>query len=251
METAIDQHNIEIQHNLNCWNSKPVLRRIYRSLHERIAKNLNPDLDGKIVELGSGIGNIAEVIPNCIRTDLFPNPWIDQIESAYKLSFADRTVSHIILFDVFHHLRYPSTAFKEFARVLIPGGRVIMCEPYISIPLGAILYGLLHHEPVAWREKIEFLAPNGWSADQDSYYAAQGNATRIFFKGQGLAENFKDWEIVNRERLSLISYAFSGGYSKPQIYPDGAYPLMLKVDALADFLPAVFGTRALITLALK
>lgn len=248
METTIDQHNVEIQRNLDCWNNKPVLRKIYRALHERIAKNLAPNISGKIVELGSGIGNIAEVIPNCIRTDLFPNPWIDQVESAYKLSFADKSVSHIVLFDVFHHLRYPGTAFAEFERVLVPGGRVIMCEPYVSFPMGALLYGLLHHEPIAWRDKIEFFAPSGWSSANDSYYAAQGNATRIFFSKNGLIENFKNWRLVSKERLALLSYALSGGYSKPQMYPDSFYPLMQKVDAVADLIPGILGTRALVTL---
>ena len=71
---------------------------------------------GSVVELGSGIGNIKEVIPKCLCTDLFPNPWLDYVENAYALSFGSASVSNLILFDVFHHLKYPGTALQEFHR---------------------------------------------------------------------------------------------------------------------------------------
>ena len=66
---------------------------VYQDFYQLIAGHLSKLPDGKIVELGSGLGNIHEVIPDCIRTDLFLYPWIDQIENAYKLSFADESVS--------------------------------------------------------------------------------------------------------------------------------------------------------------
>jgi hypothetical protein len=103
----IDQHNIEIEQNRQAWHRKPVLQRAYRDFHRRIAAHIDRSIEGKIVELGSGIGNIRDVIPTCLRTDLFPNPWIDQVENAYDLTFGDGAVSHLILFDVFHHLEFP------------------------------------------------------------------------------------------------------------------------------------------------
>jgi len=46
-----------------------------------------------VVELGSGMPDIREVIPNCIRTDLFLKPGIDRVENAYDLSFTNESVS--------------------------------------------------------------------------------------------------------------------------------------------------------------
>ena len=54
----IDQHNVEIEQNLRAWQRKPVLQRAYRDFHRRIASHVDPSIPGKIVELGSGIGNI-------------------------------------------------------------------------------------------------------------------------------------------------------------------------------------------------
>lgn len=204
------------------------------------------DISGTILELGSGIGNIKEVIPNCLRTDLFPNPWLDQTEDAYRLSCDDNSVSNIILFDVFHHLRHPGNAFAEFKRVLKPGGRVIIFDPCMSL-LGLLVYGVLHHEPIAINDTIEWKAPPGWSPDNDSYYAAQGNAYRIFYGG-GAGADLSDFNIVKKKRLSCISYVASGGYSKPQMYPDSLYPVMQLIDGAANLLPWIFATRLLVVL---
>jgi SAM-dependent methyltransferase len=242
----IDRHNEEIQRNLAFWEQKPILQKIYRQMHREIAVELNSDIDGKIVELGSGIGNIKDVVPSCLRTDLFPNPWLDQSENAYALSFENETIANLILFDVFHHLRYPGTALREFHRALRPGGRVLIYEPYIS-QLGKLVYGPLHHEPIAWNEKIEWLAPAGWDAESIDYYAAQGNATRIFAdRNKTFASD--DWRMIKCTRYTQISYAASGGYSKPQLYPDSAYQLMRMIDNALNVLPSIFATRILVVL---
>src|SRR5215468_9251165 len=102
---SIDLHEDLINKNQAYWNNKPLLRIIYNDLYGQAAQHLSNLPESKIVELGSGIGNIREVIPNCLRTELFPLPWIDQVENAYKLSFSNESVSDLILTDVFHHLK--------------------------------------------------------------------------------------------------------------------------------------------------
>jgi SAM-dependent methyltransferase len=245
-DVPIGQHNVEIERNLRSWNSKPVLRRAYREFHERIAAHLDPRLDGKIVELGSGIGNIRDVIPTCIRTDLFPNPWIDRIESAYSLSFKDGECSHLILFDVFHHLRHPRTALDECRRVLQPRGRIILFEPYISLA-GRLVYGPLHHEPIGFDESIAPDAPASFSPAGDGYYAAQGNATRVFWNGEH-PEMLDGWDVVSRERISAWSYALTGGYSKPQLYPAALYGVISSIDKALELVPRLSALRTLIVL---
>ena len=244
-----EQHNLEIKKNLERWKGKPVLREIYRGFHQLIAQHLAPDTKGLIVELGSGIGNIKEVIPGCIRTDLFPNPWIERLENAYALSFQNASVSNLILFDVFHHLRYPGSALQEFRRVLRPHGRAIIFEPCLSL-LGVFVYGCLHPEKLGLKEKIEWFAPSGWSPEDVDYYAAQGNATRIFLRGE-FHQNLEAWRVITSRRLSAISYAASGGYSKPQLYPDAALPLMRRLDRICDAAPSLFATRLLVVLEKK
>ena len=242
----IVQHNEEIQKNLEHWNSKPVLRKIYLEFHELIAKNLAGNTTGLTVEIGSGIGNIKEVVPGCIRTDLFPNPWIDRVENAYSLSFPNVSVSNLILFDVFHHLRYPGTALKELHRVLLPHGRVVIFEPCLSV-VGLLVFGFFHHEKLGLNDTIQWFAPSDWSPNNVDYYAAQANATRIFIRGE-FRKELHEWRVVKARRLSAVSYVASGGYSRRQLYPDAAFPIMRVVDRVCDRLPSLFATRLLLVL---
>jgi SAM-dependent methyltransferase len=243
---GISLHQDSIEKNYEYWSRKPLLRTLYGDFYRLIARKLSKLSESKIVELGSGLGNIHEVIPNCIRTDLFPNPWIDQVENAYQLSFANESISDLILTDVFHHLKYPGTALREFSRVLRKAGRVIMLEPCISA-LGLLVYGALHDEPIAIREKIEWDAPEVWSPEKIDYYAAQGNASRAFV-GKRFRHKLSDWQKIETQRLSAIAYAASGGFSKPQLYPTSALPLIRKLEKLLDLFPALFATRLLVIL---
>jgi len=244
---TIYQHNEEIKRNLQYWKNKPVLRQVYKAFHKLIAEQLVNLPKGHVVELGSGIGNIKDIIPGCIRTDVFPNQWIDQVENAYQLSFSNNSVSNLILFDVFHHLKYPGTALKEFQRVLLPNGRVIIFDHDVRSMLGLIVSGLFHHEPLGLRDPIQWDAPSDWNPESIDYYAAHANAARIFFKKE-FGSNLPQWNIKTKRRFSAISYVLSGGYSKPQLYPDIAFPMMCGLDRICNGIPALFATRLLVVL---
>jgi SAM-dependent methyltransferase len=191
-------HQDLIEKNHAYWNQKPLLRALYGDFYRVIARSLSNLPESKIVELGSGLGNIHDVIPSCLRTDLFLNAWIDQVENAYQLSFTDESVSDLILTDVFHHLKYPGTALKEFFRVLRSGGRVIMLEPCLS--------------------------------------------------ALGLRHKLGDWQKIETKRISAIAYAASGGFSKPQLYPGIALPLIRKLEKVLGLFPTLFATRLLVIL---
>jgi len=244
--TPEEQHNLEIHENLERWNRKPLLREVYTAFYRELARWVNREVRGEIVELGSGIGAIRGVIPDCVLTDIFANPWIDRVESAYRLSSADGSVSNLILFDVFHHLEYPGTALEEFKRVLVPGGRVILFDPAISL-LGLVVYGPCHHEPIGLRRPITWTAPSGINLGELPYYAAQGNATRVFFSSPR-PELANTWKLVRRRRYAALSYALSGGYRGPQCYPASMLPLLRGVDRVCDLLPWIFATRCLVVL---
>ena len=135
---------------------------------------------------------------------------------------------------------------REFACVLRPNGCVLIFDPCISA-LGALVFGPLHHEPIAYHDSIVWNAPPGWDATQTDYCAAQGNATRVFFGGERSALP-DDWNVVHRQRFSAISYIATGGYSKPQLYPDRLYPLLRSFEWAFDLAPTLFATRLLAVL---
>ncbi|MBN1676328.1 MAG: methyltransferase domain-containing protein [Kiritimatiellae bacterium] len=243
---SIQRHNEEIQRNLERWRKKPLLRAVYHDLYRTIAGYVRHDLAGPTVELGSGCGHIKTVLPDCVTSDLFDNPWVDRKESAYRLSFDRNRLSNVVMFHVFHHLRYPGSALDEVRRVLQPGGRLVVFDPYVSL-LGLLVYGALHHEPLAWRTPIAWRAPAGFELEQDTYYAAQGNATRVFGRRRD-NRPLPGWREVAVRKLSTISYILSGGYSKPQMYPACLHGAMKRLDRICDRFPILFATSILVVL---
>jgi len=237
------QHQTEIQQNLDRWKAKPLLREIYMGFYCRILPLIDLQLPGRVVELGSGIGNLKTHLPQAVTTDLFPNPWLDMTCDAYEMPFAAGSVSHLVLFDVFHHLEAPNAFLREARRVLSPQGRVILFEPYISW-CSFPVYGMLHHEPVAWRKPI---SRSDTLPKPHAYYAAQGNTTRLFFRKE--IPGWPDgWRVFHAEAFSTFHYLLSGGYSKPAFYPASWLERVRRCDTRLSRWPRIFGGRCLIGL---
>ena len=204
---------------------------------------IDAQIPGRVVELGSGIGALKTRLQEALLTDLFPNPGLDLVCDGYDMPLHDGAVSHLILFDVFHHLATPGAFFKEAHRVVAPGGRIILFEPYIS-QISLLAYGLFHHEPVAYGKPIDLspVAPKS-----RLYYAAQGNATRLFFR-QKQSVWPPGWSLFHAEAFACFSYLFSGGFSLPAFYPRGCLNWLQRIDAALSRWPRVFGGRCLIGL---
>ena len=112
---------------------------------------------------------------------------------------------------------------------------------------GRLVYGPLHHEPIGFGEPIVPDAPATFALDRDGYYAAQGNATRVFWQGDH-PEILDGWDVIARERIGAWPYALTGGYSKPQMYPAAMYGLMTAIDKALGIVPALLALRTLVVL---
>jgi SAM-dependent methyltransferase len=238
------RHQREIRRNRAQWNNKAVLRIIYRRFYQKIAALFAEPNGFPILEIGSGIGQISNIVPQCIKTDLFPNPSIDVVENAYQLSFASESVSNLVLVDVFHHLKFPGSALEEFYRVLMPGGRVIILEPCLSV-LGIMIYGCLHKEPLGLFRDIDWKASTLSESLHQGYYAAQGNAFRVFCR-DGFRDKIDGWRIICEERISALPYIATGGYSRPALCTVASLKKWDTVDKIVQKFPLFFATRLLI-----
>jgi SAM-dependent methyltransferase len=125
------------------WAVRPELRRVYqewfRWLLDAVA-GLTP-----VVEVGSGPGFFKEFTPRLVATDITPGARADVRCDACALPFGTGTVGALVMVDALHHLPRPLDFMAEAARVLRPGGRLAMVEPWIT-PASFLLYRFFHHE---------------------------------------------------------------------------------------------------------
>jgi len=215
------------------WRSNGPLRVLYGRWYVRMREALPAHDLGPWIEIGSGPGFAREFIPGLELSDIVKAPWHDRCVSADNLPFADGSVGALVLFDVLHHLWAPAKFFQEAVRVLRPGGRIVLCEPYIS-PVSSVVYRLFHEEPVDMRTQP--LAEHG-ASDKDPFESNQAIPT-LLHRTHGRREferRFPMLKIVRFERLAGLSYPATGGFSRPPLLPAGLWRVLL---ALEDRLPA-------------
>ena len=249
MQQLAEQHNREIYENRSSWERKPVLRAVYSDLYQQIASNVVRAGGRPSLELGSGMGNIKQFIPECITSDIFSNPWLDRVENAYRLSFADQSLANVILFDVWHHLEYPANALSEVGRVLAEDGRLIVMDPAMS-PVGRFVYGAFHHEPLGFSVKFRPSPAKLEKPEALPYFAAQSSAHRLL-RNREIPDFLRMWQIVDDKEIVSFAYLASGGFRGRQLYPDKMLPIIRRMDVLLSRWPALFAARLLVVLEKK
>src|SRR5215510_7314623 len=157
----------------SAWQHKPVLQLVYDDFSDRIAAACAP---GLTIEIGGGIGNLKQRLTDVVATDVQFAPWLDCVADAQRLPFADACAANIVMVDVLHHLEFPLVFFREAARVLRPGGRVLMVEPAITWG-SALFYRLFHHEPV--RTSADVLGDGKPDPRRDPYDSNQAVPTLL------------------------------------------------------------------------
>jgi SAM-dependent methyltransferase len=226
------------------WERKPVLRVVYDDLFRRIADACAP---GVTLEIGGGSGNLAERLPDVLASDIQFAPWLNLVADAQRLPFAADTLGNIVMLDVLHHLEYPLIFFKEAARVLRPGGRVVMIEP--AITLGSTLfYRFVHQEPVDMSS--DPLATGEPRADRDPYESNQALPTLIATRHRNrFHEAMPSLRIANVEWFSFAVYPLSGGFKSWSLVNAAAARFGLSVERyLEPLLGRALGFRMMLVI---
>ena len=237
------------------WDENPALREQYADWYGRVRALLPSPTLGPFVELGSGPGFARGFIPEMLLTDVVRAPWHDQEMGAEALPFSEGTVGALVLFDVLHHLASPAAFFEEASRVLAPGGRIVLCEPYVS-PLSFPVYKLFHDEPVRMTvDPLAEVALSGADAagpDKDPFDSNQAIPTLLFDRAPGaaqLASRFPRLRVMTVRRLAGLAYPASGGFRSKPLMPLPLWRWLYQAEAA---LPAaafrLIGFRILVAL---
>lgn len=234
----------ELELQNRSWDRNDVLRELYRGWYRMISERLSP-VAGPTVEIGSGIGKLREAVPRAVLTDVARTPWIDEVVDAQQLPYADGTVANLVLVDVLHHVPRPLDFFAEAARVLAPGGRIVLLEPYCS-PVSYRLYRAFHHETTDLG--VDPFAENSLSSE-DALDSNQAIPTLLFFRQAAkLAQRAPDLATIERRRLALIAYPLSGGWRRKPWLPRAALAATLALERLLQPIAGALAFRCLVVL---
>jgi SAM-dependent methyltransferase len=256
-----DQHR-------RAWNCNPALRICYREWYGIVRSHLpSPDL-GPWVEIGSGPGLAREFIPEMLLTDIVQAPWHDRQALAESLPFPAASVGALVLFDVLHHVGVPPIFFAEADRVLRPGGRIVLIEPYIS-PLSQVIYGHFHEEPSILSVDPLALAPvtpeqskeskgsqkagdsQGTPDAKDPFTSNQAIPTLLFARhhARRFAQAFPNLVVTRLRRLAGLAYPATGGFNRPPLLPFPLWRALYFAEGLLpEFAFRLFGFRMLVVI---
>lgn len=220
------------------------MRALYREWHQLIVARLAP-VAGPTVELGSGIGTFEQVYPEVVATDVEATPWTATVADAERLDFSPGSVANIVMTDVLHHLPRPQRFFDEAARVLAPGGRVVMVEPYCSLVSG-LAYRFAHHEGAD-------LGADPFSGGaQSSARPLDANnalATLIFWRHAArFRRSHPELEVVERHRFATLIYPLSGGFTGRRLVPHAARPALRALERALEPFARALAFRCLVVL---
>ena len=196
------------------WAKKPLLRRVYNDIYDRIAELC---VEGRTVEIGGGIGQFKTRFPEVIATDIQGAAWLDVVADAQQLPFEDESISNIVMVDVLHHIEFPLLFLREASRVLRPGGRCIMVEPAITWG-STLFYRFIHQEPV--RMGVDPLREGAPEAGRDPYDLNQAIPTLLAGRDRKRLERMIPSLVVRKIGwFSFVVYPLSGGFKPWALLP--------------------------------
>jgi SAM-dependent methyltransferase len=232
MDPALREKTLErFELHQQAWRDDEALRILYSRWYQRVRDHLPPQQLGPWLELGSGPGFAKEVIPELELSDVVRAPWHQHELDAEALPFGDGSLGALVLFDVLHHLPHPAAFFAEAVRALRPGGRVVMCEPYVS-PLSYPVYRFIHEERCDLSADPFDDSPG---TGDDPFEGNQAIPTLLLRRHRAeLERRFPELRITGFERFAGLAYPASGGFSRRTPLPIGLWKALL---AFEDRLP--------------
>jgi SAM-dependent methyltransferase len=209
------------------WQKKRALRVLYRDYHRQLLENCPK---GAILDLGGGTAHIKESNPDVISVDILKFPGIDVVADAHRLPFGNGCLAGIVMLDVLHHLERPIEFLKEAARVLKPGGRLVMIEPAMTM-VARRFYDRFHEEPVDM--SADPCAPVVIDPDRDPFDANQAIPTLLFAGAQAreaFHQTVPSLKVCRVDWHSLFAYPMSGGFQKWSLIPGALVEPMLALE---------------------
>jgi SAM-dependent methyltransferase len=218
--------------------TKASLRRYYREVYSKYEACLERcPKDGAILELGSGMGFLKEILPQAITSDVLPYPGLDGRVDARHLPFASQSLRLICMLDVFHHIPDVESFLEEVQRCLVPGGRLLLIDQHagwVSTPI--LKY--FHDEPYDSGTPVWKFQSTGPGSGANGALAWM-----VFRRDRELfASRFPRLQLETYRPHTPLRYWLTGGLKSWTLLPGWAFPLATTFDRLLVMISQDFGS---------
>jgi SAM-dependent methyltransferase len=229
---GVDVDGVERLHvHRTILDRKPLIREVFTEIHD-LMLDLEQRLlsgHGTRIEIGAGVYPIRESDADVLATDVVAGPNLDRVLDAQCMDVPDSSVRTIFGQHCFHHLPEPSRFLTEARRVLVPGGGVILVEPYWG-PVASLIFKRLFTS-----ETFDKNVPNWETPLQGSMSGANQALSYVVFERdiERYTENYPDLPIIHREILhNHFRYIVSGGLNFRQLLPNAAIPFLKGLELI-------------------
>jgi SAM-dependent methyltransferase len=172
------------------------------------------------IELGAGVYPIKNSDPSVLATDILPASHLDRVLDAQNLDLPDNSVAVLYGQNCFHHFPQPELFFKEAARVLVPGGGIVLIEPHYGF-LAAMIYKRLFSVEGYDRSYPSWShLPNDLPNQALSYICFIRDAKKF----ESLFPSLEVVEVI--PATNWMRYLISGGLNFKQLLPNFFIPII-------------------------
>lgn len=199
------------------------------------------DPEGRGVEVGCGAGLSREFIrcKELLLTDFAEYDWLDiKHVDALNTPFDDGSLDFVISVNVIHHLAHPLRFFREMARVLRVGGRLIVQDVHCSVFLRMALR-LQRHE--GYDYNVDVFDDEAICTDPDDPWAGNNAIVDLLLEDEErLARAVPELVLKHRSHSEFLTLLNSGGVIAKTAYVPLPMPLMRIVDGFDQVLTRRF-----------
>lgn len=126
---------IEVQDHVADYYVEKRYKGLGLEYHKRIITEMMEGINGKILDVGCGVGVVNDLYPDYDITGIDCSPGMLRhhkgkhiLASANEIPFPDGSFDSVVCRSVLHHLPDPKIALAEIKRVLKPGGKFVCWE---------------------------------------------------------------------------------------------------------------------------
>ncbi|RKY32023.1 MAG: hypothetical protein DRP74_03570 [Candidatus Omnitrophota bacterium] len=208
------------------FKQKKVLRTLYREYCRPFLESFkNAPRKAKILEIGSGVSPLKELIPEIISSDLVVSPWLDLVSSAYALPFRNNSLDRIFLMFCCHHLGNAEEFLREAYRCLKPAGEMVIIDPAITL-FSKFYYRYFHTDRIDLKSEVWGFHGNGRLSDSNIALP-----WIIFFRDrQRFLKLYPGFRIEKVEYNTCLSFLLSGGLRIRQLCPTRIIEALFKIE---------------------